>query len=351
MVELVETRLVALGDVVEFLDHRRRPITAKDRVAGKIPYFGANGQQGSVAGYIFDEPLILMAEDGGYFDEPQRGIAYQIEGKSWVNNHAHVLRPRGGTDIRFLTRVLENYDVRSFLTGTTRAKLTKSAATRIPISLPPLEEQRRIAAILDKADELRTKRREALAHLDTLTQSIFHSMFGDPAGESTEVRLDDLCEVSSGITKGRRTSATELTPFPYVAVSNVQDRALNMSVVKEIAVTRPEAERYRLKRGDLLLTEGGDPDKLGRGTIWNDELPWCLHQNHVFRVRPKEDVVSIYLNWFLASREARSYFLRMAKQTTGIASINKTQLSATPVKLPRSNSSRPSQPALPPSNV
>jgi type I restriction enzyme S subunit len=105
-------------------------------------------------------------------------------------------------------------------------------------------------------------------------------------------------------------------------------------VVKEISVTAQEAERFRLQKGDLLLTEGGDPDKLGRGTVWNDELPWCLHQNHVFRVRPRTDVVPLYLSWYLASPAAKSYFLRMAKQTTGIASINKTQLSATPVKVP-----------------
>lgn len=182
---------VKLGDVVEFLDHRRRPITAKDRIPGEIPYYGANGQQDSVSGFIFDEPLVLLAEDGGYFDNPSRGIAYMIEGRSWVNNHAHVLRPRTGTDIAFLARVLENYDVRPFLTGTTRAKLTKAAASRIPIGLPPLDEQRRIAALLDKADELRTKRRQAVAHLDTLTQSVFHSMFDRSSPFKSEM-LEDV---------------------------------------------------------------------------------------------------------------------------------------------------------------
>ncbi len=203
------------------------------------------------------------------------------------------------------------------------------------IPLPLLSEQRRIAVILDKADELRTKRRQALAHLDTLTQSIFHSVFGTPGDGWRTARLDDMCDVSSGITKGRKTAAEGLTDYPYLAVSNVQDRSLDMSVVKEIAVSAREAARYRLRRGDLLLTEGGDPDKLGRGTIWNDELPWCLHQNHVFRVRPRSvEAVPVYLSWHLASPEAKSYFLRMAKQTTGIASINKTQLSATPINLP-----------------
>lgn len=169
-----------LSEVAEFLDSRRRPITASDRVAGPYPYYGANGQQDSVDGYIFDEPLILLAEDGGLFDQPDRGIAYAIEGKTWVNNHAHVIRPKTNANLRYLLRVLENYDVTPWITGSTRAKLTKAGASGIQIPLPPLAEQKRIAAILDAADALRTKRREALAQLDALLQSTFLTLFGDP---------------------------------------------------------------------------------------------------------------------------------------------------------------------------
>ena len=169
-----------LGDVAEFLDSQRRPITASDRVPGVYPYYGANGQQDSVADYIFDEPLILLAEDGGLFDQPDRGIAYAIKGKTWVNNHAHVLRARDDVQQEYLVRVLENYDVTPWITGSTRAKLTKAGASRIQIPLPPLAEQKRIAAILDAADALRAKRRESLAQIDALLQSTFLDMFGDP---------------------------------------------------------------------------------------------------------------------------------------------------------------------------
>ena len=162
-----------LSEVAESLDSRRRPITASDRVSGPYPYYGANGQQDSVDGYIFDEPLILLAEDGGLFDQPDRGIAYAIEGKTWVNNHAHVIRPKTNANLRYLLRVLENYDVTPWITGSTRAKLTKAGASGIQIPLPPLAEQKRIAAILDAADALRAKRREALAQLDALLQSTF----------------------------------------------------------------------------------------------------------------------------------------------------------------------------------
>ena len=169
-----------LEEVAEFLDNLRRPITASNRESGPYPYYGANGQQDSVADYIFDEPLILLAEDGGLFDQPDRGIAYAIEGKTWVNNHAHVLRPRKYVDIRFLHRVLENYDVTPWITGSTRAKLTKGAAAKIEIPLPPLAEQKRIAAILDKADAIRRKLQQSLRLSDDFLRSVFLDMFGDP---------------------------------------------------------------------------------------------------------------------------------------------------------------------------
>jgi type I restriction enzyme S subunit len=124
-----------LGDVAEFLDSRRKPVKQADRRPGPYPYFGANGQQGSIDGYLFDEPLILLAEDGGFFDQPERGIAYRISGKTWVNNHAHVLRPKDCVDFDFLCRVLENYDVSPFISGSTRSKLTKSQASEIRIPL------------------------------------------------------------------------------------------------------------------------------------------------------------------------------------------------------------------------
>ena len=169
-----------LGDIVDFLDSQRRPVTEADRKAGPFPYYGANGIQGHIDSYLFDEPLVLLAEDGGHFEEPNRGIAYRISGKSWVNNHAHVIRPKAALDIAFLCRVLENYDVRPYISGTTRSKLTKGQAERIGIPVPPLVEQRRIAAILDQADELRRKRQRTCDLREALADAIFIELFGDP---------------------------------------------------------------------------------------------------------------------------------------------------------------------------
>ncbi|MFZ2173512.1 MAG: restriction endonuclease subunit S, partial [Rhodococcus sp. (in: high G+C Gram-positive bacteria)] len=193
---------------------------------------------------------------------------------------------------------------------------------------------RRIAAILDHADALRSKRREALTQLDELTQSIFIAMFEDQSAYPV-APLSDLADVSSGLTKGRKLRGAATREVPYMAVLNVQDKALNLSTVKTIEATEAEINRYRLQYEDLLLTEGGDPDKLGRGTLWRGEIAEAIHQNHIFRVRiHSENLNATYLNWTIGSRTGKAYFLKSAKQTTGIASINSTQLKSFPVPLP-----------------
>ena len=117
--------------------------------------------------------------------------------------------------------------------------------------------------------------------------------------------------------------------------ANVQDGFLALDEIKTITIRRGELQQYALAPGDLVMTEGGDQDKLGRAAIWNGELPYCAHQNHVFRVRPRvELVLTDYLRDIAGSAYGKEYFLSVAKRTTGIASINKTQLGGFPVPVP-----------------
>lgn len=118
-------------------------------------------------------------------------------------------------------------------------------------------------------------------------------------------------------------------------VANVKDGHLDLTEIKTIAVKRSEVEKYRLLPGDLLMTEGGDPDKLGRGALWSGEIETCLHQNHIFKVRADRScMVPEYLCELVGSRFGKAYFLRVAKKTTGIATINRTQLGGFPVVVP-----------------
>lgn len=223
--------------------------------------------------------------------------------------------------------------------STTLPIVNKSRFSDLEIKCPPLAEQRRIASILDQADELRQKRQQAIEKLDQLLQATFIDMFGDPVsnpkGWRSDKNLGDVADIVSGITKGRKITGKSLREIPYLAVSNVQDKYLNLSIIKTIEASDDEIERYRLKEGDLLLTEGGDPDKLGRGTLWNNEVDECIHQNHVFRVRlTSKEFTPNYLNWIVGSEYGKRYFLKSAKQTTGIASINMGQLKKLPLLTP-----------------
>jgi type I restriction enzyme S subunit len=221
--------------------------------------------------------------------------------------------------------------------GATFKEVSKAVVSRIEIALPPIPEQRRVADILDKADAIRRRRKEAISLTEEFLRSAFLEMFGDPVTNPMgwPVRsLGDVADAASGVTKGKRYDGQSMVTLPYMRVANVHDGRLVLDDVKSITVSEDDGRRYQLEKGDVLLTEGGDPDKLGRGTVWSGEIAKCIHQNHIFRVRPGPVLRSEYLSALIGSSRGKQYFLRAAKQTTGIASINMTQLKAFPVLLP-----------------
>jgi len=257
----------------------------------------------------------------------------------------HVLRPGPDVDARYLFHAVWNNAFRkaavsSFTGSAGQKRLPASFFDRYKVPLPPLVAQRRIAAMLDKADAVRRKRRESLRLLDEFLRSAFLEMFGDPVRNEKGrevVRLEAIADIVSGVTKGRKLRNYPVQDVPYLRVANVQDGSLDLGEMKTIPVTRDEIAQYRLEAGDILLTEGGDPDKLGRGAIWRDEIRDCIHQNHVFRVRLRDaGILAEYVSALVGSAYGKRYFLKAAKQTTGIASINRTQLGSFPVlKAPR----------------
>jgi type I restriction enzyme, S subunit len=328
-----------LGEVVEFLDGQRRPIKALERVAGPYPYYGANGQQDSVADYIFDEPLILLAEDGGLFDQPDRGIAYLISGKSWVNNHAHVLRPRDSVELTFLIRVLENYDVTPWITGSTRAKLTKAGASRIQIPLPPLAEQKRIAAILDAADALRAKRRESIEQLDLLIQSIFLEMFGDPVTnpKGWEIaKLDSLCSGISDIDHKMPKAVDSGIPF-ISAKDLVDDGSISFKNVKQISKDdfNRLAKKGKPEKGDIVYSRIGA--KLGKARLVEVDFDF-LASYSCCTIKPTNELVDRrFLCYLLDSpyilRQARSDIRAIAVPDLGLGKIKAFKIITPPLGL------------------
>ncbi|MFZ2361803.1 MAG: restriction endonuclease subunit S [Anaerolineae bacterium] len=148
-------------------------------------------------------------------------------------------------------------------------------------------------------------------------------------------KLRDISEIVGGITKGRDFSGQPTVRLPYLRVANVQDGYLDLADVRDIEALPTELEKYRLEPGDILYTEGGDKDKLGRGAVWQGEIPNCIHQNHIFRARVFQHLLNadfIALN--SQTKGAKHYFFSNAKQTVNLASINMTVLGNLPVPIP-----------------
>lgn len=222
--------------------------------------------------------------------------------------------------------------------GATMKHLTKPVFDALPFYLPSYEEQCNIANKLKYVRSIIEQRQEQLTKLDELVKARFVEMFGDMLLNSLEwpeKPLESLADIVSGITKGRKTTETGLIEVPYMAVSNVKSGYIDWTTIKTILATKQEIEQYRLMPDDILMTEGGDPDKVGRGAIIKNPLKDSIHQNHIFRVRlDKSELLPAYFAEYLQHQKAKRYFLGCAKQTTGIASINMRQLRALPVLIP-----------------
>lgn len=331
-----------LGELVDFLDSKRRPVKASERQTGTVPYYGANGQQGLIDGFLFDEPLVLLAEDGGYFAEPSRGIAYRIEGKSWVNNHAHVLRPRAHVELRYLVRVLENYDVRSFITGTTRGKLTKSDALRIPIPLPPLPEQRRIAEVLDLADALRVKSRSILDLLDDLAQSVFLDMFGDPLDNPYNLPLRTIGSLAT-VQIGPFGSLLHQDDYvadgiPLINPMHITDGRVVPDVRHGITSAKHASlPLYHLRSGDVIMARRGD---MGRCAVVGSEQSGMLCGTGSLLIRTdRTKAMAPYLSAVLSQPSMKRHLERVALGIT-LRNLNRTIVEQLVIPAPPVSSQR-----------
>ena len=253
-----------------------------------------------------------------------------------------VLDCKEDTNPRFLFYYLQSRffvnEMVSQATGASYPAVSDKIVRSAHIPVYSYDEQVVIADMLDKVTYIIAKRKQQLAKLDELVKARFVEMFGDMLLNPMawpEVVLETLADIVSGITKGRKVREQTLLEVPYMAVSNVKDGYIDWTTVKTILATEREIEQYCLFPDDVLMTEGGDPDKVGRGAIIKEPLENCIHQNHIFRVRlDKGKILPTFFTEYLQHQKAKRYFLGCAKQTTGIASINMKQLKALAVLLP-----------------
>ena len=187
---------ILLEDCCEILDSMRIPITASSREKGIYPYYGANGIQDYVSSYIFDDDLVLLAEDGGSFGSKTKPIAYRVSGKCWVNNHAHVLKPKEGMDVDFLCYSLMFYNTEGLINGATRQKLTQSAMRKMKIPKLHIDIQRNIVKEIKSVKSIIEISRKQLEKLSLLVRARFVEMFGNPVRNSKNWNTEKLCSIA-----------------------------------------------------------------------------------------------------------------------------------------------------------
>lgn len=311
-----------------------KTIPANELLDKGYPVYGANGIIGYYNEYNHENPVVAITCRGATC-----GTINITVPQSYVTGNAMCLDDtRSDILPEYLYYCLLHYDFNNVISGSAQPQITRQGLEKVEIKYYPIEAQKKIVAILSKTKAVITAHHQQLQKLDELVKARFVEMFGDMylnTMEWRELQLEIMADIVSGITKGRKIAGKQLTKVPYMAVSNVKDGYIDWTTVKTIEATDQEINQYRLLPDDVLMTEGGDPDKLGRGAIIRTPLENCIHQNHIFRVRLDEShILPDYFAEYLKHQRAKRYFLGCAKQTTGIASINMKQLKALPVLLP-----------------
>lgn len=296
---------------------------------------------------INEDDIILVA-DGSRSGLALRGVSGAL-GSTLL-----CYRAKQGINQDFLFYLLESlYPYTNTATiGGAVPHLDKRLLDSMRLAVPPLPEQKAIADVLDACDAARSAIEAKLAAAQRLKTALMQQLFtrGIPGRHKKFTKtkwihapakwdvlpLREMAEIVSGFTMGRDLSGNELVSLPYLTVINVQEGRLDLSCIEPVAVKASEVEDLLLRLDDVLMTEGGDRDKLGRGCIWRGELEKCVFQNHIFRIRFKPDTYLPELfHFLLQSWQAKNYFYAHAKQTSNLCTINKRELRRFPVPKPQ----------------
>ena len=322
-----------------------------DRYEGKYPVYGSNGRIGYCDRYLIANQAIVIGRVGA------SGTVNVVPERSWISDNALIVRIVGQTQLLWLRYILQAANLGEHAAKNAQPIITATFVGDQALATPTNSEQRAIAAFLDretaKIDALVAKK-ERLIELfqEKRTALISHAVtkgldpdaplkdsgvewLGEIPAHWEVKRLRVMGTLQTGITLGKRYETPDLVTRPYLRVANVQDGYLALDDIAEIELPAKETRRYELRPNDVLLTEGGDFDKLGRGYLWSGQIPSALHQNHIFVVRPNQQVLSSkFLTVLLTSSYGRAYFTATSKQSTNLASTNSKKLASFPIPIP-----------------
>ena len=256
-----------LGELCTVLDSQRKPVTKKDRVSGEYPYYGASGIQDYVNDYIFDGDYLLVGEDGAKWGRNDKS-AFQIHGKCWVNNHAHILKVNNQlAHTTYLEYYLVGKDLNGYITGAVVPKLTQASLVSIPVPVPSIEEQKEICSLLDKMNRVIEAKKEQLKELDNLAQAIFYDMFGDPITNPKGWEMKKW-ESFGTIINGYAFNSTQFVEkgVPVLKIGNINTGLLKLENVSYYQYS-DKLQRYEVHPNDVVLSLTGTAGKDDYGNV------------------------------------------------------------------------------------
>ena len=327
-----------LGEVCEILDSRRIPITRKDRKPGHVPYYGATGQVDSVADYIFNERLLLLGEDGADWSAGANS-AFIIEGKSWVYNHAHVLRPLDFVSDCWLMYYLNATDLNEWVSGTTVPKLNQRNMCDIPIPIPPLAEQKRIVAKIDaafeKIDRLKANAEKNLTNAKELFQSALDEAMRPKKGW-VEKRLREVCsKIGSGATPRGGKASYCSKGISLIRSMNVYDCAFEYSELAHINdMQAKELANVTIEANDVLINITGA--SVARCCVVpSDVMPARVNQHvAILRIADNRFLNPDFLCYSLVAPARKSLLLGIGEAGSTRQALTKTDLALFKIKIP-----------------
>ena len=333
---------VALEEAVEICDYLRKPVNSKERaqrIADKredelYPYYGATGQVGYIDSYLLDGEYVLLGEDGAPFLDPFAKKAYLINGKGWVNNHAHVLKSR--LNNKFLCYYLNQVDYNGLVTGTTRYKLTQATMKRMLVPTPDVAEQERIVfkieELFSKPDASEAELKTAKEKLKVYRQAVLKEAFRNVSKKAFLKSL--FCGTpQNGLYKSKVAYGEGIR---ILRIDGFYDGFINSEYeYKRLSLSREEIEKYSLNQFDLVINRVNSMPYLGKCALIRHIDEMTVFESNIMRVRLNLDVVSPeYVTYFLASDDGRRELTKNAKQAVNQASINQTDVGNTLIPIP-----------------
>lgn len=330
-------KITPLGELCDVLDSKRKPVTKKDRISGKFPYYGATGILDYVDQYIFDEKLVLVGEDGAKWGAGANS-AFSVEGKCWVNNHAHVLRPKRRYAIdEWIIYYLNATDLSAFITGLTVPKLNQAKMREIPIPLPPLSEQRRIVAILDRAiaglDTMRANSEKNIYHAEDLFARYLNAIFERKGNGWVERTLGQLADFKNGL---NFTKSSKGETIKIVGVKDFQDFLwIPREGLDDVRIGGVLSPEYELRKHDILtVRSNGNKQLIGRCILAGDVNAKISHSGFTIRIRiTAPGVDPIFLVRLLKSEKIRKMLIESG-DGANISSLNQKALADLPIAYP-----------------